>query len=63
MRISFPEIETHYLAKEPPLPINQVFAGIAVVDYGSALAWYTRFLRRPPDVEARDDRPACIGLL
>ncbi|HEX6109659.1 MAG TPA: hypothetical protein VFZ02_09630 [Ktedonobacteraceae bacterium] len=45
------------------MPINQVFAGIAVVDYGSALAWYTRFLRRPPDVEARDDRPACIGLL
>jgi len=32
------------------LTIKHVFAGIAVTDYDSALAWYTRFFGRPPDV-------------
>jgi predicted enzyme related to lactoylglutathione lyase len=30
--------------------INHVFAGIAVADYDSALAWYKRFFGRSPDV-------------
>ena len=30
--------------------IKYVFAGIAVADYDSALAWYTRFFGRSPDV-------------
>ncbi len=38
------------MAKEAPLTINHVFAGIAVADYDSALAWYKRFFGRPPDV-------------
>jgi hypothetical protein len=38
------------MAKEAPLTINHIFAGIAVADYDSALAWYTRFFGRPPDV-------------
>jgi catechol 2,3-dioxygenase-like lactoylglutathione lyase family enzyme len=50
MCISFPEIEMHYMAKEALLTVNHVFAGIAVADYDSALAWYTRFFGRPPDV-------------
>lgn len=32
------------------MTINYVFAGIAVSDYGAALAWYERLLGRPPDV-------------
>jgi len=32
------------------LTINHVFAGIAVADYDSALAWYKRFFGRSPDV-------------
>ena len=52
MRIPFPEIETHYMTKEVPLTVNQVFVGIAVADYCSALAWYIRFLGRSPDVVA-----------
>jgi predicted enzyme related to lactoylglutathione lyase len=32
------------------LTINHFFAGIAVTDYDSALAWYKRFFERPPDV-------------
>jgi hypothetical protein len=32
------------------LTITQSFAGIAVADYDSALAWYTRFFGRSPDV-------------
>ena len=32
------------------MAINHVFAGIAVADYDSALAWYERLLGRPPDV-------------
>jgi len=35
---------------EAALAINNVFAGIAVADYGSARAWYERLLGRPPDV-------------
>jgi catechol 2,3-dioxygenase-like lactoylglutathione lyase family enzyme len=50
MRISLQEIETQHMAKEAPLTINHVFAGIAVADYDSALAWYTRFSGRSPEV-------------
>src|SRR5260370_39118557 len=50
MRISFPEIEMQHMAKEAPLTINHVFAGIAVADYDAALVWYTRFFGRSPDV-------------
>src|SRR5258708_12798624 len=50
MRISFPEIETQHMAKEAPLTINHVFAGIAVADYDAALVWYTRFFGRSSDV-------------
>jgi uncharacterized glyoxalase superfamily protein PhnB len=32
------------------LTINHVFAGIAVADCDSALAWYRRFFGRFPDV-------------
>src|SRR2546422_10381337 len=38
------------MAKEAPLMIKYVFAGIAVADYDPALAWYTRFFGRSPDV-------------
>jgi predicted enzyme related to lactoylglutathione lyase len=38
------------MTKEAPLTINHIFAGIAVADYDSALAWYKRFFGRPPDV-------------
>ena len=38
------------MAKEAPLTINHIFAGIAVADYNSALAWYERFFGRFPDV-------------
>jgi hypothetical protein len=37
------------------LAINHVFASIAVADYDSALAWYERFLGRPPDVIVTDN--------
>ncbi len=50
MRISLPEVETQHRAKEAPLTFNYVFAGIAVADYDAALAWYTRFFGRSPDV-------------
>jgi len=50
MRISLQEIETQHMAKEAALTINHVFAGIAVADYDSALAWYKRFFGRSPDV-------------
>ena len=36
--------------KEAVLTIKHVFAGIGVADYDLALAWYTRFFARPPDV-------------
>ena len=32
------------------MTITHVFAGIAVTDYDAALAWYTRFFGRSPDV-------------
>ena len=32
------------------MTIKHVFAGIAVADYDSALAWYKRFFGRSPDV-------------
>jgi catechol 2,3-dioxygenase-like lactoylglutathione lyase family enzyme len=38
------------MGREAPLTINHVFAGIAVTDYDSARAWYTRFFGRSPDV-------------
>src|SRR6266702_4096557 len=38
------------MAREAPLTIKYVFAGIAVADYDPALAWYTRFFGRSPDV-------------
>ncbi len=38
------------MAKEAALTITHVFAGIAVADYDSALAWYKRFFGRSPDV-------------
>ena len=38
------------MAKEAPLTIKYVFAGIGVADYDPALAWYTRFFGRSPDV-------------
>ena len=50
MRISLPEIETQQMAREAPLTIKHVFAGIAVAGYDSAFAWYTRFFGRSPDV-------------
>jgi hypothetical protein len=36
------------------LAINHVFTGIPVADYHAALAWYERFLGRPPDVIVTD---------
>jgi hypothetical protein len=57
MRISFPESETHHRAKEAPLTIEHVFAGIAVADYDSALAWYTRFFGRSPDIIVTENEP------
>ena len=36
--------------KEVELAIKHAFAGIAVADYGAALAWYERLLGRSPDV-------------
>ena len=38
------------MAKEVLLTIKYVFAGIGVADYDPALAWYTRFFGRSPDV-------------
>lgn len=32
------------------MTVNYLFAGIAVADYGAALAWYQRFFGRSPDV-------------
>jgi len=43
------------VTKEAALAINHVFAGIAVADYHSALAWYERLLGRPPDVIVTDN--------
>ena len=37
------------------MAIDHIFAGIAVADYHSALAWYERLLGRPPDVIVTDD--------
>jgi hypothetical protein len=45
------------MAKEALLTINHVFAGIAVADYDSALAWYKRFFGRPPDVIVTENEP------
>ena len=35
--------------KEALLAVNQMFAGATVSDYDVALAWYKRFMGRPPD--------------
>src|SRR3954453_4216186 len=43
------------MTKEAPLTINHIFAGIAVADYDSALAWYKRFFGRPPDVIVKEN--------
>ncbi len=37
------------------MTINLVFAGIALTDYDSALAWYTRFFGRVPDVTVTEN--------
>lgn len=37
------------------MTIKQLFAGIAVTDYGSAPAWYRRFFGRPPDVPVSEN--------
>ena len=44
------------MAKEAPLTITHVFAGIAVADYDSALAWYKRFFGRSPDVIVTENK-------
>ncbi len=31
------------------MAVTEFFAGIAVADFGSALAWYERLMGRPPD--------------
>lgn len=31
------------------MAVQQMFAGTAVADYDAALAWYERFMGRPPD--------------
>jgi hypothetical protein len=49
------------MAKEAPLTINHVFAGIAVADYDSALAWYKRFFGRPPDVTVTENESMWQG--
>ena len=38
------------MAKEAPLTINHIFAGIAVANYEKALAWYTHFFGPSADV-------------
>ena len=55
MRVSFLEAEAQHGAKEAPLTIAYVFAGIAVVNYDSALAWYMRFFGRSPDVTVTEN--------
>lgn len=37
---------------------TEVFAGIAVADYGSARTWYERFFGRPPDLVPNDNEAA-----
>ena len=37
------------------MTINQLFAGVAVADYESALAWYKRFFGRSPDVPVSEN--------
>jgi catechol 2,3-dioxygenase-like lactoylglutathione lyase family enzyme len=34
---------------EPGMTVNLLFAGTAVADFAASLAWYQRFLGRPPD--------------
>lgn len=40
------------------MAINELFAGIAVADYESALAWYERLLGRPPDLIPNENEAA-----
>jgi hypothetical protein len=35
--------------------VTVLFAGVAVVDLGSAVAWYARLFNRPPDVPINDN--------
>jgi predicted enzyme related to lactoylglutathione lyase len=44
------------LAPEPPVAvdIDVVFAGVPVADLERAVAWYSRFFGRPPDVKVPD---------
>src|SRR5579859_6959069 len=37
------------------MAIYHLFAGIAVADYNSSLAWYTRFFGRSPDVIVKEN--------
>jgi len=37
------------------MAIYFLFAGIAVADYNSSLAWYTRFFGRSPDVIVKEN--------
>jgi catechol 2,3-dioxygenase-like lactoylglutathione lyase family enzyme len=36
------------------MPVTNVFAGIATADFDSSLAWYERFMGRPPDLVPRE---------
>lgn len=40
------------------MPVNQIFAGAAVADFGVARAWYERLMGRPPDL-VPNDQEAC----
>jgi hypothetical protein len=35
--------------------MDVLFAGIAVADFGAALAWYEQLLERPADLIVKDD--------
>jgi len=52
------KIGMQYMSKEAPLAIYHVFAGIAVADYESALAWYERMMGRPPDLKPQENEAA-----
>jgi predicted enzyme related to lactoylglutathione lyase len=36
------------------MPVTYVFAGVAATDFESSLAWYERFMGRPPDLVPRE---------
>ena len=43
------------LGKEKAVDIKWFFAGVAVADYTSALAWYERLMGRPPDFNPHEN--------